>query len=101
MIIINDINQLRFRVLFLNRGTVLILLEAGAAVDTKNAIGKTASMLCGFVGQKQTHRILNCWVDDTSFLKARDFTSSRFFLFSVFVDVNNGPVFDTVCQVVS
>ena len=49
--------------------TVVTLLEAGADVHAKNAIGKTASMLCGFVGMKQTHRILNCWVQDTSFLK--------------------------------
>ena len=31
------------------------LLEAGAAVSAKNSIGKTAAMLCGFVGLKHAH----------------------------------------------
>ena len=37
------------------------LLEAGANVSAKNSIGKTAAMLCGFVGLKHAHRprILN------------------------------------------
>lgn len=48
--------------------TMLSLLEAGANVSAKNSIGKTAAMLCGFVGLKHAHRILNCWIEDVSFL---------------------------------
>jgi len=44
------------------------LLEAGADPHAKNRIGKTAAMLCGFVGMKESHRILNCWIMDSSFI---------------------------------
>ena len=44
-----------------NFQTFRSLLEAGANVSAKNSIGKTAAMLCGFVGLKHAHRprILN------------------------------------------
>ncbi|CAG5114154.1 Oidioi.mRNA.OKI2018_I69.chr2.g8222.t1.cds [Oikopleura dioica] len=44
------------------------LLEAGADPHEKNRIGKTAAMLCGFVGMKESHRILNCWIKDSQFI---------------------------------
>ena len=44
------------------------LLEAGADSTAKNKINKTAAMMCGFVGMKLSHRILNCWVTDVKFL---------------------------------
>ena len=44
------------------------LLEAGADPHEKNRIGKTAAMLCGFVGMKESHRILNCWIKDSDFI---------------------------------
>ena len=43
------------------------MLEAGAKRDTKNKIGKSAAMMCGFVNMKSTHRLLNCWIDQIDF----------------------------------
>ena len=40
------------------------LLESGADRYVKNRIGKTAAAMCGFVGMKNTHRIINTWIDD-------------------------------------
>ena len=43
---------------------VIRLLESGADRYVKNRIGKTAAAMCGFVGMKNTHRIINTWIDD-------------------------------------
>ena len=43
---------------------VIRLLESGADRYLKNRIGKTAAAMCGFVGMKNTHRIINTWIDD-------------------------------------
>ena len=43
---------------------VIRLLEAGADKNIKNRIGKTAAAMCGFVGMKNTHRIINTWIED-------------------------------------
>ena len=45
----------------------LLLLEAGADRNTKNKLGKSAPMMCGFVNMKTTHRVMSCWIDKISF----------------------------------